>query len=193
MLHLYKGKITIDKENLPDSKAIRTIVDKFKAADALKILMFMYLVFNRSEDNPIREFALSERTRRAKALSFKDTTATIATLFPKDTKLIATAFKEYENLTVDKIQRDIDLYDKKMYQFINLLNENELEIIKNTHEISGRVTYSTNIDIITTILDNSINIILDKAALAHMQKTGRFSNDLRGGLSPNIKGKLKTN
>ncbi len=193
MLHLYKGKITINKEDLPESEAIRTIVDKFKVDDALKVLMFIYLVFNRSDENPIREFPISERSRRAKQIAFKDSTTNLETLFPKHKKLIGRSIKEYESMMVDKIQRDIDLYDKKMYQFITLLKENEPEIKKNVHDLSGRVTYSTNLDIITTILDNSINIILDKAALTLMKKTGKFSNDLRGGLSPHVKGKLKTN
>jgi hypothetical protein len=42
-------------------------------------------------------------------------------------------------------------------------------------------------------LDNSIDIILDKAALVMMQQTGKFSNELRGRLSPNVKGKLTIN
>lgn len=190
MLHLYRGKIVVNKNDLPDSPAIRKIVDTFKAVDALKVLMYMYLMYNRSDENPIKEFPVSERNRRAKELAFKDTTVTVKTLFPKDIKLVTQAFKEYEKLVVDKIQRDIDLYDKKMYQFITLLSENKPEIIKNTHDISGKVTFSTNIDIITTVLDNSINIILDKAALTLMKKSGKFSNELRGMLSPNVRGKL---
>jgi len=190
MLHLYKGKVAINKEELPNIQEIDKIISTFKAEDSLKVLTYMYLLLNRTDENPIKEFAIPERTRLAKKIAFGNTTDSVATMYPNDTKLIAQAFKEYEKLVVDKIQRDIDLYDKKMYQFIQLLEDNEPEIIKNTHEISGRVTFSTNIDIITSILDNSINIILDKAVLTVMKQTGKFSNELRGNLSPNVKGKL---
>ncbi len=189
MLHLYKGKIVINKNDLPNSAAIRKIVEDLKAADATKILMYVYLMYNRDDENPLKEFPSAERSRKAREVVFGNPMANIKELFPKNIELITKAIKEYEKLT-DKIQRDIDLYDKKMYQFITLLNENEPEIIKNTNEINDRVTFTTNIDIITTILDNSINIILDKAALTIMKKTGKFSNELRGRLSPNTKGKL---
>ena len=193
MLQLYKGRIIVDKENLPDSPAIEEIVRTFKAADATKVLSYIYLMYDRSDENPIREFPSTERNKRAKALAFNSTSKSIQELFPDSINLIKTAIKQYQAKTVDKLQRDIDLYDKKMYQFITLLRDNEPEIIKNVHDISERVTFSTNIDIITTVLDNSINIILDKAALTLMRKTGKFSNSLRGKLSPNTKGKLTNN
>ena len=189
MLHLYKGKVQIDKESLPKCPSIHKIVEEFKVTDSLMILKYIFLMYDRTEMNPLAAFPISERSLRARKIAFGDSKIIIKKLFPKDVKLITSAIKEYEGL-IDKIQRDIDLYDKKMYQFINLLKDNKPEIIKNTHDISGRVTFSTNIDIITTILDNSINIILDKAVLTLMKKTGKFSNELRGSLSPNIKGKL---
>lgn len=190
MLHLYKEKIAINKNDLPNAPSIKKIIDTFTEEDALQVIMYIYLLYNRSDENPIKEFPISERSRRARKLAFGDATITIQVLFPKSEKLIGKAIKEYEKETIDKIQKDIDLYDKKMYQFISMLNENEPTILKNVHEHSAKTIFTTNIDIITTILDNSINIILDKAALTLLKKTGKFSNDLRGKLSPNVKGKL---
>lgn len=193
MLHLYKNKITIDKDNLPKSPAIRQIVDDFKKTDATNLLMFIYLVYNRGEDNPLREFEFLERIRRAKKLSFGDHEISIENKFPDNVNLIGTAIREYVKEKVDKVQKEIDLYDKKMYEFIALLKKTKPKIVKNTHTISEKVTFSTNIDILTSILDNSINIILDKALLVTMKKTGKFSNELRGGLSPHEQGKTKIN
>jgi hypothetical protein len=190
MFQLYKGKIVIDNDKLPDIQSIKTLIKEVGDAEAIKLLLFMYLLYNREDTNPLKDFSIKERKLKAKSIAFGNTTDTIETLYPKHTDLIKKAFKDYEKLVIDKIQADIDLYDKKMYQFIELLDKNEPEIIRNIHEISGRVTFSTNIDIITSILDNSIDIILDKAALVMMQQTGKFSNELRGRLSPNVKGKL---
>lgn len=183
MLQLYKNKIIIDKEKLPDLESVKQIVDTFKEEDSLKVLMYMYLVYNRSDENPIKEFPMIERIRWAKDIAFKNTKDTLESLFPKEIKLINKAFKEYESLFLDDLQRQIDLSDKKMYEFIKLLDDNKPVIVRNEHEISGRVTFSTNIDIVTSILDNSIEIILEKAALISLKQTGKFSHALRGGLS----------
>jgi hypothetical protein len=190
MLHLYKGKIVVDKDNLPDSPSIRKIVKDYKAAEATAILKYIYLLYDRSDENPLRDFPAYKRSAKANMIAFGDKKSLDSRFDKEELKLIASAIKEYKKEKIDKIQNDIDLYDKKMYEFIKLLKDNQPEIVKNTHEGNGRVSFSTNIDIITTILDNSINIILDKAALIQMRKTGKFSNDLRGGLSPNVKGKL---
>lgn len=191
MLKLYKEKITIDEDKISKFIYIKKIIKDISQEKASKLITYIFLVYDRGDENPIRDFTLKERIPLAKKLSFGKSNTVIKNEYPDNVKLIEKAIKEYEGKTIDKIQKDVDLYDKKMHQFIVLLTENEPEIIKNTHDLNGRVTFSTNIDIINTVLDNSINIILDKAALVMMQKTGKFSNELRGSLSPNIKGKLK--
>jgi len=190
MLQLYKDKITIDKSQLPKSEAIKKIIDDFSEEKATQILIYIYLMHNRSDENPLKDFQEHERSHKAKIIAFGDAKP-IADSFDKDQlKLITRAIREYENEFVDKIQKDIDLYDKKMYQFITLLNTNKPKITKNTHDITSKVSFSTNIDIITTVLDNAIDIILDKAALTHLKKTGKWNSGLRGGLSPHVKGKI---
>ncbi len=191
MLQLYKESIILDKSKIPNTPAIQELLEKFSEKNALNIIKYIFLTYDRSDENPLKDFPESERATRARHIVFGNANIILKKKFPKDVKLINEAIKEYEKETIDKIQKDIDLYDKKMYQFIALLNSSTPEIIKNIHSLSGRVTFSTNIDILTTILDNSINIILDKAALTLMKKTGKFSNELRGSLSPNTKGKLK--
>jgi len=183
MLHLYKNKIAINKEALPDIPEVKQLVDSLKEEDALKVLMYIYLTVSRDDENPLKDFPESERVRLASKIALGDMHNSLSKMFPKDIKTINTAIKSYENLVVDKIQKDIDLYDKKMYQFIQLLDKNEPEIIKNIHEISSRVTFSTNIDIVTLVLDNSIELILEKASLISLKQTGKLGHALRGGLS----------
>lgn len=190
MLRLYKDKIQIDKENLPKIESIKTLIDEIGEADATKVLIYVYLMHNRSDENPLKDFSSHERSHRAKMIAFGASSPISERFDAEQLKLITKVIKDYEESFVDKIQRDIDLYDKKMYEFIKLLDDNKPQIVKNIHETSFRVSFSTNIDILTTILDNSIDIILDKAALTHLKKTGKWSSELRGGLSPNTKGKL---
>ena len=77
------------------------------------------------------------------------------------------------------LQKEIDLYDKKIYQFIDLLRSTEPEIIKNIHEITGKVSFTTNIDIINSVLENVIDIVSNKLKLKEMKKTGRYTSTLR--------------
>jgi len=189
MLHLYKGKIKVDEDNLRKSESIAKIASTFSSDMATKILIYIYLMYNRSEDNPFKDFSEEERSHRSKEVAFGSSSPIADYFSTEELRLITKAIKEYSEEFVDKMQKDIDLYDKKMYEFIELLDKNKPEIQKNIHTISSKVSFSTNIDIITSVLDNAIEIILDKAALTHLKKTGKWSSELRGGLSPHVKGK----
>jgi len=194
MIQLYKEKITIDKSDIKE-EAILTLIDLIPNKDATSLITFIYLTENRTDDNPLKDLQTDERQRLAKKCAFGKDTYNISKKFSKYKKEIADAVLEYrENqyngTKAGNLQKDIDLYNKKMYQFMKLLKDTEPEIIKNTHEISGRVTFSTNIDILSVILDNIINIIMDKNTLVSMQKTGKFNGSLRGSLSNKKKTKL---
>ncbi len=183
MFQLYKGKIILDKNKIPEIESIHKIIEKLPEESATKILMYIFLVYNRGDENPLKDFHVTERKQRAKDIAFGSVKDSLESLFPKFTSMIATAITDYEQETTDDIQKQIDLSDTKMYEFMKLLNENKAMIIKNTHEITGKVSFSTNIDIITSILDNSIEIIMEKAALMNLKQTGNYSHALRGGLS----------
>ncbi len=186
MFQLYKGKIALDKkhENFP---SVKKIDDLFHDEDALSIILFIYLTIDRSDDNPIKDFPEEERIEEAQEIAFGDRGTSIEEKYSDDMGLIQEVINRYKKDNIDKIQRDIDLYDKKMYQFIKLMDDNKPKVIKNTHDITEKVSFSTNIGILTTILDNSINIILDKALLVNMKKSGKFNGNLRGRLSPNTR------
>jgi len=193
MFQLYKSKIILDKEliNIEElSKLVDVLEKDKKGKDAVKLIMFIFLSIDRSNENPIRDLSLADRAREARYIAFNNHTFDIKKKYKKYYSSIKAAMLAYKENKVDSIQKDIDLYDKKMEQFIKLLDDNEPEVVRNTHELTGRVTFSTNIDIINTVLENSINIILDKSALVKMKKTGRFNTSLRGGLSPNTRSKL---
>ena len=66
MLQLYKEKIRIDKSKLPKSESIKKIIDEFGEATATKVLIYIYLMHNRSDENPLKDFSPHERSHRAK-------------------------------------------------------------------------------------------------------------------------------
>ena len=138
MLQLYKNKIILDKTNLPELDSVKEMIDVLKD-DAVKPILYMYLMYNRSEENPLKEFNMSNRNSKAKMIAFGDDNAEIAKLYPDSSKLILKAFKDYEELFVDDLQKQIDLSDTKMYEFMDLLEQpkNKKQIIRNVHEVSG--------------------------------------------------------
>jgi hypothetical protein len=178
MFELYKNKIKlIDKEVPEELSRLKGKVSRYES-----VVLFIFLMYDRSDENPIKDLRKSSRLKMATKIAFN--TDDISTIFSrKEIDEILSAAKEYKENSTDMIQRDIDLYDKKIYEFIDLLNQMQPSIIKNTHEITGRVTFSTNIDIIMSILDNSVNIIIDKIALSGMKRTGKYTNELRRKLS----------
>jgi len=192
MIHLYKEEVAINKSDIK-IQSILEVIDTLPKEDYTKVLLFIFLTEDRSNDNPIKDLQYTIRKRKAKEIVFGNANFNFWKIYAKYTDLITRAIADYVIESIDKIQKDIDLYDNKMYQFKELLDTTEPEIIKNTHELSGRITFSTNIDILTVILDNIINIIIDKNKLVTMQKTGKFDGSLRGRLSPNTKGKLNIN
>jgi hypothetical protein len=104
-----------------------------------------------------------------------------------------TCIEDYKE-SVDKVQRDVDLYDKKIFQFIDLLTDvkNKPTIKKNVHDKKGTVSYSSNLSIISNVLESVLKIIYDKAQVVNVQKGGKFVKSLRGTLSPLNKGKINT-
>ncbi len=185
MFELYKESVLPINAEIPEE--LRPLL-KYKSGENL--LLYAYLLVSRSKDNPIKDLRESERKTMAFSIAFKSAKSFNDLYTEKEKSEINKVIKEYKRSQSTGIQRDLDLYDKKIYQFIDLLNSMEPEIIKNEHEISGRITFSTNIDIINLVLENSIEIILDKLALQELKTTGKTTDRLRGSLSNKNRNKL---
>ena len=184
MFTLYKEKIKLDKDAYipPSLLKIKSMVDD---EEYIKMALYVFLNADRTDDNPIKDIPKPSRHQKAAKIAFDGVLpdAKLVTLAQK-------AIKEYKEHFFDKTQSDIDLYDNKMVEFMQLLKDTEPRIVKNVHEQSGKVSYTTNIDIITAILDNVIKIIIDKSIMVGLQRSGNSVVTLRGGLSPNSKGNL---
>jgi len=185
MFELYRNDIRLVESNVPYYLSDMKIKDKKSA------LLFIFLMYDRSDSNPVRDLRDDERLNLVKKIVFKE--KDMNSIFSENELAeLKRCAKLYKDNETSKIQKEIDLYDKKIYQFISLLNSMKPEIVRNEHEITGKVTFSTNIDIITSVLDNSINIIIDKLALSAMKKSGKYHENLRGSLSRKNRNKLLT-
>ena len=178
---LYKEKIRLKKDEI-DVPEILDLIEDLDDDEALKVVLYIFLAYDRSDENPLRDLPLEERLREAKEITKID-------LNTYDSSKLNLAIHKFKG-KAHKMQHDIDAYDNKLFEFIDLLNDTEPEIIKNVHEVSGKISFSTNIDIITTALENSLNIIMDKMVLTDMKRSGKFVQQLRGRLSPQKQKKL---
>lgn len=189
----YKEKLVLDEDKI-EVPSLKKLVGKLKKDEALQLCLFLFLVYDRSDENPMKDLSESERRKDAGSTIFGDEEVNLIEIFPGNDTLIRTSIEEYVAIGKnDKMQKELDLYDKKIYQFIAQLEDpkNAPKIVRNEHDLSGKVSFTTNIDILTQILDDVIKIIYDKATVLGMKKSGKFLKGLRGGLSPNMKGKTK--
>jgi hypothetical protein len=89
-------------------------------------------------------------------------------------------------------QKDIATYSKKMDQFRVMLQGMKPTIEKNIHEKTRVISYSTNMEIINSVLGDIVSLIQAKASMVALHTTGIIPKHLRGGLSPLAKGKIDT-
>jgi hypothetical protein len=156
---------------------------KVPKKDKIKWAVYVYLMADRTDENPVKDLPAADRAALAAKAAFK-TDAAIAKNLNNGSvhKDALSCIQDYRSELTDKVQADIDVYDNKITQFIKLLKDTKPQIIKNEHEQTGKTSYTTNIDIINTVLENVIKIIIDKATIASAKKTGKFVESLRGAL-----------
>jgi hypothetical protein len=182
MFDLYKEDIRLKRENV-DVPEVSDLIESLSDDKALAITLYIFLMHDRTEENPLRDLPEKERSAEALTISKVD-------LNEYDDNAVSKAVSGYIKAKHNPIQKDIDVYSKKLYEFIDLLEETTPEIIKNIHDITGKVSYTTNVDIITTTLDNALSIIVEKSVLQEMKKTGKYDQRLRHTLSNKNKTRL---
>lgn len=200
-ISVYKGLVSVDeesiqslvlKEAIAEIRHLETDDDRYR-----RICLFIFLLCDLSNDNPLvdrpfdskREDALSVAFSTADGMNeFKTYLDSHPTLKDSINSAIA-AYVEYEN--TDE-QRDINTYNTKMDQFRYMLKDMEPTIIKNENERTGFITFSTNIDIINSVLNDVVSLIQAKASMIALYTTGIVPKHLRGGLSQLSKGNIDT-
>lgn len=183
MFEYYKGKIILKSEKIQCS-SLKKFVEKLKAEKALAVAQYVFLVADRSDDNPIKNLKLSERLVEAEAVS-----KVFSVCDTQITSQLEILCEKYSLEMSDKLQNDIDVYDKKMFEYIDLLQTTTPIITKTEAEKSENVYFTSNMKIIADILNSTMDTMVDKSSIVGMKKGGKFIQSLRGGLSPNSRGK----
>ncbi len=182
-----------------------TVVDestlKYKEFSALlkkdntignKLLLYVYLLCDMSMGNPIKDVAYTDRQKEALSVVFNSETYDIKKELGEDwNKLTIAAINCYNKNIVLEEEKDIYAYDKKMDQFRAMLLETIPRIEKNINK-NEAISFSTNIEIINSVLEDIVSLIQTKSSIVSMIVQGTIPKHLRGGLSPLTTGKLNT-
>lgn len=189
-LTLYKQRTSVDKDSLK-YQIFKDILKKDEEIGNL-ILIYVFLRCDLSADNPILETPISQRESEAKLIAFGKEDFNIEKEYGSNwAQLAQEAIFTYNKELVLDMQKDIAAYDRKLDQFTEMLSITHPTIERNKNSYD-HISYSTNIDIINSVLRDIVSLIQAKASLVSMMVQGTVPKNLRGGLSPLIKGKLKT-
>jgi hypothetical protein len=195
----YKGTVIVDPDSIVVAELkrllneIKTVVQDEKVYD--QICIFIFLLCDLSNDNPLVDRPYNTRREEALDVAFGSTLESFkARLASSDIlrDLINKCIDVYiKDVNTDE-QKDVATYSKKMDQFRVMLHGMQPTIERNTNERTGMISYSTNMDIINSVLSDIVSLIQAKASMIALHTTGIIPKHLRGGLSPLAKGKVET-
>lgn len=195
----YKGVVAIDPASIVEPR-LRTLLHEIEITindQTLydKICIFIFLLCDLSNDNPLVDRPFNTRREEALEVAFGLDLPRFIAL--KDSNVI---IRDNINKCIDIYikdinsdeQKDIATYSKKMDQFRVMLQGMKPVIEKNTHEVTAMISYSTNMEIINSVLRDIVSLIQAKASMVALHTTGIIPKHLRGGLSPLATGKVIT-
>jgi hypothetical protein len=196
----YKGIVTIDPNSIiePELKKYLDDIKKLLKDDSLfdKLCIFIFLLCDLSNDNPLVDRPYNTRREEALDVAFQQDLQRFTAIKDANVVLrdnINKCIDIYlKNVNTDE-QKDIATYSKKMDQFRVMLQGMRPVIEKNVHEITENISYSTNMEIINSVLGDIVSLIQAKSSMVALHTTGIVPKHLRGGLSPLAKGKVETN
>jgi hypothetical protein len=196
----YKGIVTIDPNSIiePELKKYLDDIKKLLKDDDLfdKLCIFIFLLCDLSNDNPLVDRPYNTRREEALDVAFQQDLQRFTAIKDANVVLrdnINKCIDIYlKNVNTDE-QKDIATYSKKMDQFRVMLQGMRPVIEKNVHEITENISYSTNMEIINSVLGDIVSLIQAKSSMVALHTTGIVPKHLRGGLSPLAKGKVETN
>lgn len=195
----YKGAVTIDPASITEpelKKLLHELEDVLKDSSIFnRVCIFIFLLCDLSNDNPLVDRPWNTRREEALSVAFGSDLTKFVALKDSSEKirdLINKSIDVYiKNVNTDE-QKDIATYSKKMDQFRVMLHDMKPVIAKNVNEFNEKITYSTNMEIINSVLGDIVSLIQAKASMIALHTTGMIPKHLRGGLSPLAQGGITT-
>lgn len=185
-LEIYKKQLRFKDSDTLDSP-LKNLLKKSKKL-GFKYLLYVYLLKDMNNDNPIKDMREGMKHKEALRIAFKGELDRVDVEW-KD--LVNVALQYYDGKIVTDFQKEIRVYDDKMDQIGDVLKDMDPEIETNFNTMTGATTFTSNIDIINKMLKEVLNLIQTKTSLIALNAEGKVSKALRGSLTPMSTGRLK--
>jgi hypothetical protein len=193
----YKGEVQVDPASIIDPNLKRLLNElKIILNDPSlydKVCIFIFLLCDLSNDNPLVDRPYNTRREEALEVAFGSDLARFMALKDNNEVIRDTINKCIEiyikDVNTDE-QKDIATYSKKMDQFRVMLNGMKPAIEKNTNDRTNMISYSTNMEIINSVLRDIVSLIQAKSSMVALHTTGIIPKHLRGGLSQLTTGEI---
>ena len=187
-------KFTFEKERIVlDAKffMIKEFVNIWKndrskgKKKAHKMLYFIFLLCDISDDNPLAYVDIHKRELEAKFKAFHDSEKKFT---KKEERLLEAAIPMYIDLNMTIEERLLDVFDMKAEQLTKLLEDITPETVEN--EDNGVVTFASNSKLITDALNKLSVIRKNRASIVASIRKEAINQKVRGQLtlSPLVKG-----
>lgn len=187
MLHfdMQNQVAVIDATTAMGVPEILRIYKKFNKNPDLRdrVLTYIHIVSKLDPKAPFFGAESTEIADLAKSTYFTETTP-----FPTDAEnQINVAMAQYIKAFEKAEVRILKLFDDKIDQIKNLIAKTVPKIEENTNPVSGAVTFTTNIDIITKSLEKIDGLLVAKGKLeAKIRNESEGKGSVRGGKKPSL-------
>lgn len=191
---VYKEELSVEPDSIKnaDVKYLLDLDTSKRKETATKAILYVFFCKDLSDDNPLNQLPYHEKETECLLRAFGDEDYDIEMELGIDWyEAILTASESYYNHNVDDTLKDIDTFNRKMDELGSMLNITKPSIKRNVHETTQKISFSTNTGIINKALASIVSIIQSKASLVSIHVQGTVPKNLRGGLSPLSKGKIK--
>ena len=161
-------------------------------ANATKLLRFVFHLCDLSDDNPLRDIEYSKKEVECKFRVFGNRDH----LFSDDElSLLHPAIDCYTQQNTTSEERMMEVFNKKIDQIKDVLEDAEPEFIKNINANTGEIKFTSNLDIITKALKEIDNILEAKNKIKAKVMRESSGSKVRGNLKRSAlsKGAFKIN
>jgi hypothetical protein len=177
-----KGDSVILDKNILLTEEFTSILEHYKKAKnpdkGLKVLLYVYLCCDMSEDNFMKDLDFRQKPQQATLRCFKDAKHKFTA---KEQELVDAAIDAYSFFNETAGDRAELAIDKKIDEARIKLEETELEIVRNTNDASGAVSFSSNNKILSEIakdIDALMSLKLKiRETASKIKNTGRVRGD----------------
>ena len=180
-----KEEIIVDYKFFMFKEFTRIWNTKDKKLDKNKLLRFVFLLCDLTEDNPIKNVKVDKKEEEARFYAFNDRDIVFS---EKELSLLAPAIKKYIYLNMTMEERLLYAFDRKAAQLSSILEVVIPETVTNVE--NGVVTFVSNSKIIADALSKLSKIRVNRGKILASIKNEAISQKVRGKikLSPLIRG-----